>query len=58
MIFSGDISASQMDTIKNIFQLHSVSTHEKYVGSPSMVWRKKISFFDDIKINVMNKILK
>lgn len=58
MIVSGDISASQMDIIKNIFQLHAVLRHEKYLGLSSMVGRKKISFFNDIKINVINKISK
>lgn len=56
MFFSGDISDSQMGTIKNIFQLHVVSRHEKYLGLPSMVGRNKKSFFKDIELRVMNKI--
>ena len=33
-----------------------VSRLEKYLGLPSMVKRKKINFFNDIKLRVLNKI--
>lgn len=33
-----------------------MSKHEKYVGLPSKVGRKKRSFFNDIQLKVLNKI--
>lgn len=45
-----------MKEIKNIFNLSIVSRHEKYLGLPSMVGRKKISFFNDIKLRVLSKL--
>lgn len=56
MFFNRDIPARKIDTIKDIFQLQVVSRHEKYLGLPSMVGRKKISFFNDIKLRVLSKI--
>ncbi|KAH9743718.1 hypothetical protein KPL70_003399 [Citrus sinensis] len=56
MFFSRDIPARQIDTIKDIFQCQVVSRHEKYLGLPSMVGKKKISFFNDIKLRVLSKI--
>ncbi|KAH9671011.1 putative reverse transcriptase/RNA-dependent DNA polymerase [Citrus sinensis] len=49
--FNGVITA-----IKNIFQLNVVSRHEKYLGLPSMVGRKKSGFFNDIKLRASSKI--
>ena len=56
MFFSGKISEGQITTIKNIFQLNAVSRHEKYLGLPSMVGRKRTSFFNDVKLKVLSKI--
>lgn len=35
-----------------------MSRHEKYLGLPSMIGRKKTSFFKDIKLRVLSKISK
>ncbi|XP_024042526.1 uncharacterized protein LOC112099318 [Citrus clementina] len=56
MVFSGKLPQGQIATIKDIFQLNVVSRHEKYLGLPSMVGRKKTSFFNDIKLKVLSKI--
>lgn len=56
MFFSSKSLEGHMTTIKNIFQLNVVSRHEKYLGLPSMVGRKKTSFFNDVKLKVLNKI--
>lgn len=55
-MFSGIISGVRVDTIKNIFQLNVVFKHEKYLGLPSMVGRKKINFFNEVKLKVVSKI--
>ena len=46
----------QIAIIKDIFQLQVVSRHERYLGLPSMVGRNKTSFFNDIKLRIINKI--
>ncbi|XP_052291998.1 uncharacterized protein LOC127900803 [Citrus sinensis] len=46
LVFSGSIPEDRAEAIKNIFQLNVVSRHEKYLGLPSMVERKKTSFFN------------
>lgn len=56
MLFSGNTQAKQIEEIKSIFQLNVVSRHEKYLGLPSMVGRKKTSFFNYIKLRVLDKI--
>ena len=56
MLFSESTQPAQIASIKNLFQLHVVSKHEKYLGLPSMVGRKKLSFFNDIKLRVLSKI--
>lgn len=56
MLFSRNKQAKQIEEIKSIFQLNVVSRHEKYLGLPSMVRRKKVSFFNYIKLRVLNKI--
>ena len=33
-----------------------MSQHEKYLGLPSMVGRKKLNFFNSIKLKVLSKI--
>ena len=56
MFFSASISAEQMTKVRDIFQLKIVSKHEKYLGLPSMIGRKKVSFFKDIKLRILSKI--
>ena len=56
MLFSSNTNQSQVEEIKNIFGLNIVSKHEKYLGLPSMVGRKKINFFNEIKLRVLNKL--
>lgn len=56
MFFSGKIPQGQIAAIKDIFQLNVASRHEKYWGLPSMVGRKRTSFFNDIKLKVLSKI--
>ncbi|KAH9741636.1 reverse transcriptase domain-containing protein [Citrus sinensis] len=55
-IFDGNITNRVITAIKNIFQLNVVSRHEKYLGLPSMVGRKKSGFFNNIKLRVSSKI--
>ncbi|KAH9780472.1 hypothetical protein KPL71_008088 [Citrus sinensis] len=57
MFFSGNITNGVIMAIKNIFQLNVVSRHEKYLGLPSMVGRKRSGFFNDIKLRVSSKIV-
>ena len=52
MFFSGKIPGRQVEAIRDIFQLKVVSRHEKYLGIPSMIGRKKIEFFHEIKLKV------
>ena len=56
MFFSQNTEEDQATAIKDIFQLQVVSRHEKYLGLPSMVGRKSRSFFNDVKLRVLNKI--
>ena len=56
MFCSGKLSAEQISAIKNIFQLKRVSKYEKYLGLPSMIGRKKTSFFNEVKLKVLSKI--
>ena len=56
MLFSGNVSAGQINEIKDIFQLKVVSKHEKYLGLPFMVGRKKVRFFKEIKWRILSKI--
>lgn len=56
MFFSSSTNQRRMEEIKNIFNLSIVSRHEKYLSLPSMVGRKKISFFNDIKLRVLSKL--
>ena len=50
------MSKEQAEAIKNIFQLNVILRHERYVGLPSMIGRKKMSFFNDVKLRVLSKI--
>lgn len=52
MFFSSSTNQSEIKEIRNIFGLNIVSKHEKYFGLPSLVGRKKISFFNEIKLRV------
>lgn len=56
MFFNSGTSQSQVEEIKSIFGLNVVSKHEKYLGLPSMVGRRKIRFFSNIKLRVLNKL--
>ncbi|KAH9748716.1 reverse transcriptase domain-containing protein [Citrus sinensis] len=56
MLFSSSTSQNQREEIKSIFGLNVVSKHERYLGLPSMVGRKKVSFFNDIKLRVVGKL--
>lgn len=56
MFFSGKIPCGQIAAIKAIFQLNIVSRYEKYLGLPSMVGKKRNSFFNDIKLKVLSEI--
>lgn len=56
MFFSGKIPNAQITAIKDIFKLNVVSRHENYLGLPSMIGRKRTSFFKDIKLKILSKI--
>lgn len=56
IFFSGNVQPAHIELIKNLFQLQVVSKHERYLGLPFMVGRKKLSFFNNIKLRVLNKI--
>ncbi|XP_024033484.1 uncharacterized protein LOC112095607 [Citrus clementina] len=56
MFFSKNTKVEEISAIQNIFQLNVVSRHEKYLGLPSMIGRKRSSFFQDVKLKVMEKI--
>ncbi|KAH9658603.1 putative reverse transcriptase/RNA-dependent DNA polymerase [Citrus sinensis] len=56
LFLSGNVQQDQAEAIGNLFQLNIVSRHEKYLGLPSMIGRKRSSFFNDIKLKVSNKI--
>ncbi|KAL9426467.1 hypothetical protein AB3S75_033282 [Citrus x aurantiifolia] len=56
MFLSGNIQAGQAATIKDIFQFNIVSRHEKYLGLPSMIGRKRSSFFTVIKLKIHNQV--
>ncbi|KAH9724434.1 putative reverse transcriptase/RNA-dependent DNA polymerase [Citrus sinensis] len=56
MLFSSNVHNSQIEIIKGIFQLNVVSKHNKYLGLPSMVGKRKISFFNETKLRIWNKL--
>ena len=56
MFFSSNVHASQIDIIKGIFQLNVVLKHKKYKSFPSMVGRRKVKIFNEIKLRVLNKL--
>lgn len=47
---------SKWQQLKKKIQLNVVSRHEMYLGLPSMVARKKTSFFNELKLRVLNKV--
>lgn len=53
MFFSGKVLDGQIRTIKNIFKLNMGSKYEKYLGLPSIIGKKKTSFFKDVKLKVL-----
>ncbi|KAH9660157.1 reverse transcriptase domain-containing protein [Citrus sinensis] len=55
-LFDSYVSEQQAETIKNIFQLNVVSRHKRYLGLPSIIGQKKMSFFNDVKLRVLSKI--
>lgn len=56
MLFSSGTSQIQKEEFKNVFRLNVVTKHERYLGLPSMVGRRKISFFNEIKLRVLSKL--
>ena len=56
MFFSGKTISEQISTIISIFQLKVVSKYEKHLGLPSMLGRKKMNFFNEVKLKVSSKI--
>lgn len=56
MFFSGRIPRDQIKAIKSILKFKVVSKYEKYLGLPSMIGRKKMSFFNEVKLKVLSKI--
>lgn len=56
MFFSGKVSGEQVAAIKIFFQLNVVFRHKMYLRLPSMVGRKKTSFFNELKLRVLNKV--
>lgn len=56
MIFSPRVQNRIKEDIKALFQLNVASHHEKYLGLPSMVGRRKHQFFSMVKTRVLNKI--
>ncbi|KAH9735375.1 reverse transcriptase domain-containing protein [Citrus sinensis] len=56
IFFSTNTKQSQMDEIRSIFNLNVVSRHERYLGLPSMMGRKKTNFFNYVKLRVLNKL--
>ena len=45
IFFSGRVTNNQLTAIRELLQLKVVSKYEKYLGLPSMMGRKNISFF-------------
>lgn len=56
MFFSNKIPEDRVAAIRDIFQLNVVSKYEKYLGLPLMIGRKKMSFFNEVKLRVLSKI--
>lgn len=56
LFFSCKIPAGQIAAIKGIFKLNVFLRYQKYLGLPSMIGKKKMSFFKEIKLKVLNKI--
>lgn len=57
MFFSSNVGDDKISAIKNLFKLNVVSKHEKYLGLPSMIGRKKKrNFFNGAKHKILSKI--
>lgn len=56
MFFSGNVQENLISAIKRVFQLNVVSKHEKYLGLPFMIERKKKNVFNEVKLKVHTKI--
>ncbi|KAH9782560.1 reverse transcriptase domain-containing protein [Citrus sinensis] len=56
LFLSGNVQHDRATAIGQIFHLNIVSRHEKYLGLPAMIGRKRSNFFNDIKLKVFNKI--
>ena len=56
MFFSQNTKEDRATAIKDIFQLQVISRHEKYLGLSSMIGMKTKSFFNEVKLRVLNKI--
>ena len=56
MFFGGKISKGQRAVIRNIFNLNVLSKYEKYLRLPSMIGKKKTTFFREVKLKVLSKI--
>lgn len=57
MFLSNKIPERQVAVIKGIFQLKVVSRHEKYLVLSSMIGKKKVELFHEVKLRVVSKIL-
>lgn len=56
MFFSRKIVEGQVAVIKDIFKLNVVTRYEKYLRLPSMIGKKKMGFFSEVKLKILNKI--
>lgn len=56
MFSSARVPEGQTVTIKTLVQLKVISKHEKHLGLPFTIGRKEMHLFDDVKLNVLNKI--
>lgn len=54
--FNGKIVEGQATAIKDMFNLNVVTRYEKYLGLPSVIARKKMGFFIEVKLKILNKI--
>ncbi|KAL5830904.1 hypothetical protein ACOSQ4_016258 [Xanthoceras sorbifolium] len=56
LTFSPNTSAGTISTVRNIFRVDVVSSHDKYLGLPSSVGRNKKGIFGSILDRVWNKL--
>lgn len=55
MFLNRKLQNEQIIAIKNIFQLNMLSIYKKYLGLSSMIGRKKMSFFNNMKLKFLSK---